>query len=229
MNDLLDAASPVVEAPSVPAAAAVVRGWMASAGIRSPHAGHFPRTITGNPALRPVVEDLLTTTRRTHTRLRRRTPTGQGQVTLFDWDVDDVPQLVWPCALPEHLRYSTRPDQRILRAVVAMILVRMREGSPTWAAAGEPVGIPANCAKGWTRYAVSPRFGHRDALVEAATTVAPALSYRPTRHTFRDRPAVVGRGIPALTRAQAPPCTKDFPDSPWCPCLVPELGTGRDL
>jgi hypothetical protein len=56
--------------------------------------------------------------------------------------VDDVPQLVWPCALPEHLRHSTKPDQRILRAVVSMVLVRMCTDAKDWVEAGAALGFP---------------------------------------------------------------------------------------
>lgn len=219
MHQLLQVAAPVIEAPSTQDAADVVAGWCHRAGIRSPNAHTFARGMQPAAALTPVTDHILATTGRAHTRLRRMSDLdGQHRIPVVDYDLDDIPQLIWPCALPESLRSSTKPDALILRAVVSMILVRMH-GARTWADAGAPLLFPASKATTWTRYAFAVKFGHRSALLTAAHNVAPTLVAQPERHSWSARTSLVGNGLTAFANAQKPSCCPWQQPQGECTCL----------
>ncbi|KGN37275.1 hypothetical protein N803_14515 [Knoellia subterranea KCTC 19937] len=134
------------------------------------------------------------------------------------WGVDDIPQLVWPCALPDHLRESTRPDQRILRAVVSMILVRMCSDAKDWVEAGAALGFPPDKSRNWTRYAFAGKWGMKEALLGAAEPMIQALKSQGARHAWGDRPRISGHGQSALQLAQQPHCHL-HQASARCPCI----------
>lgn len=116
VDKLLAAVEPVISAPNPREAADVLEGWLNNAEIPVPHANTFDRITQPSAALRPAIDELLSRYGRAHTIIQRRLATEDGsELGQRTWGIDDIPQLVWPCALPEHLRESTRPDQRILR------------------------------------------------------------------------------------------------------------------
>ncbi len=162
IDGLLEAVEPLVTASDPKSAADVLEAWLQTAGITSPHTNTFDRITQPAIALQPVLDELLSRNGRAHTLIQRRLIGQDGHaIDQRGWDVDDIPQLVWPCALPEHLRESTRPDQRILRAVVSMILVRMGTDARDWVDAGAALGFPADKARNWTRYAFAGRGASR--------------------------------------------------------------------
>lgn len=134
-----------------------------------------------------------------------------------DWGVDDIPQLVWPCALPEHLRHSTKPVQRILRAVVSMILIRMCTDASDWAEVGSALGLPSDKSRNWTRYAFSSRSSVKHALLRSADRLSHVLLDQPQRSRWTTRPRIQGFGVGSLVEAQAPECVGA--GGAWCPCL----------
>lgn len=112
MNQLLEVAAPVVEAPSVAEAAAVLSDWCRQGGV-SPDADTFARGMQPAAALRPITDHVLSHAGRAHTRLRRMVDLdGQYRIPVSAWDIGDVPQLAWPCALPTALRISTSAARR---------------------------------------------------------------------------------------------------------------------
>lgn len=227
MHRLLTVTAPVIDAVTVPEAAEVVSGWCTQAGVQSPDAHTFARGMQSAAALTPIADHVLATTGRAHTRLRRMSDLdGQHRIPVLEYDLDDIPQLVWPCALPEHLQGSTRPDVLILRAVVSMILVRMH-GTRTWAEAGTPLGLPATKARGWARYAFATPFGHRQALLEAARATAPLLSSQPHRHAWAQRPPITGNGLTAFAAAQNSACRRSDLGASWCPCPAQPACAGQ--
>lgn len=112
IDRLLQAVEPLVTAADPAAAADVLDEWPQNAGILAPHANTFDRITQPSAALRPVIDELLGRHGRAHTVIQRRLVAKDGlPMDATTWGVDDIPQLVWPCALPDHLRDSTRPDQ----------------------------------------------------------------------------------------------------------------------
>ena len=221
MHQLLQVAAPVIEAPTTGDAADVVNGWCRQAGVRSPDAHTFARGMQPAAALTPITDRVLATTGRAHTRLRRMSDLdGQQRIRVVDYDLDDIPQLIWPCALPDELRTSTKPDALILRAVISMILVRMH-GARSWAEAGAPLGFPPTNATNWTRYAFATKFALRQQLLDAAHAVGPALASQPHRHAWAHRPPIAGNSLAAFARAQRPYCAREV--GGWCPCAAPHV------
>lgn len=218
IDSLLQSAEPLIASSGPVEAADVLGGWLRKAGVRSPHANTFNRTTQPAAALLPVIDEVLSRYGRAHTMLHRRLVGHDGiAIDECDWGVDDVPQIVWPCALPEHLRHSTKPDQRILRAVVSMILIRMCTDASDWVEAGAALDFPADKSRNWTRYAFSAKWGIKKDLLNAARTLEAKLAMNPDRPTFQRRRQVSGFGFWALKYAQSPPC-RDGGDDAWCPC-----------
>lgn len=218
---LLETVAPVIEADAIEAAADVIEAWCLGSGIRTPHANTFSRATQPSAALQPVLDEVLRRHGRAHTRLQRQLtdPTGRELLRL-DWAPDDVPQLIWPCALPPRWRHSAKPDQRILRTVVAMMLARMHTNQD-WVRAGAVLGIPPDKARNWTRYAFAGQFGDlRTELIRAAAQAAQHMTLQPVRHTWARRPVISGYGPQALHGAQQPACQREDPASAWCPCTA---------
>ncbi|MET4079538.1 TniQ family protein [Janibacter sp. UYMM211] len=222
LHALLRDAAPLTDAPTVEAAAQVLLGWCATAGITSPNRHTFARATRPAPALTAVTDAALAHVGRVHVRLERRRDLP-SRLQVLTWTPSDVPQLVWPCALPQHRRASSRPDQLLLRAVVAMILVRMHDGT-TWTRAGSVLGIPPHTARNWTRYCFSARFpGLREDLLDTADRLAGVLPGQPARGSWQERPDItVGYGTTCLAPAQAPTCRRQDTTSRWCPCSEQE-------
>lgn len=219
IDRLLAAVEPLVAAASVPAATEVLEGWLRDAGVTTPHADTFQRITQPSAALQPVIDELLKAHGRAHTQIRRQLTGADGTAAAaLAWNLEDVPQLVWPCALPDHLRHHTRPDHRILRAVVSLTLVRWLGDASDWASAGAALGMPGARARGWARYAFGDRWGLKPVLLDAAQRLLPLLALQPDQRAWHQRPALRGNGLVAFRHAQQPRCRRDLSDSPWCPC-----------
>ncbi|WP_344061631.1 hypothetical protein [Nostocoides vanveenii] len=217
MDRLLRAVEPLVAAADPAAAADVLYEWLQNAGIRSPHANTFGRITQPSAALRPVIDELLGRHGRVHIVIQRRLVANDGlPLDATGWGVDDIPQLVWPCALPDHLRESTRPDQRILRAVVSMILVRMCSDAKDWVEAGAALGFPPDKSRNWTRYAFADKWDRKGDLLGAARHLEGHLAHQPSLSRFRHRGDVSGFGPSGLKEAQSPQCKDERGN--WCPC-----------
>lgn len=231
MDDLMAAAAPLVTAPTVEAGADVLAQWCASAGIAAPHRGTFDRSCQPSAAIIPVIDAVLARIGRSHTRLQRRLTDAEGRRICRGYNTDDIPQLAWPCSLPEHLRGNSRPDSRILRAVVAMALVRAVHGGD-WIQAGGELGYPPDKARNWTRYAFSSAFpGLRDALIDTALTLGVLLERDHQQGSlpgvWSDRPSLDASryGVTILQPAQTPGCRRDDTDQLWCPCTAATQAT----
>lgn len=222
MHDLVLAGSPLVTACSPELAADVLARWCLDAGIRSPHRDTFARVTRPSAALTPAITTLLRRAGRTHILLARERFEDQHHLPVVAWGIDDIPQLVWPCALPPHRWASHRPDILILRVVTSLILVRIHDGHP-WAEAGARIGVPPAKAQQWTRYCFSSTFSDlRTDLLTAARTLSTQLQLQPARATWAGHPLLPqAHGVHALQIAQNARCRRVDPDSSWCPCSVP--------
>lgn len=219
MDALLAAAEPVVCAPDAKTAADVLANWCCEAGHSSIHADLFRRASKGSEHLGDVISALLRRDGRAHVLAQRRLSYEVGD--LLSLDVDHVPQLLWPCALPDRLRASTKPDTRILRAVQALIVVRTIAGSPDWGTTGELLGIPAHRAKQWTRYCFGSAHGSlKDELISSAHRVARVLARTRHREEWAERPQLFGAGLSIFALAQSGRCRRDDPTTAWCPCIA---------
>lgn len=215
---LLESVEPLVNAQEPESAADVLEVWLRQAGIRSPDATTFSRIAQRSAALQPVIDEVLSRHGRAHTMIQRRLVSTDGApIDQRAWGVDDIPQLVWPCALPEHLRRSIKPDQRILRAVVSMVLVRMCTDARDWVDVGAVLGFPADKARNWTRYAFGANWGIKDDLLATSHALETKLATQANRPSFHHRSQIVGFGSGALKDAQSPRCL-DQGGSAWCPC-----------
>lgn len=108
IDSLLQSVEPLITSSSPVEAADVLDGWLRNASVRTPHANTFNRTTQPSAALQPVIDEVLSRHGRAHTMIQRRLVSTDGApIEQRAWGVDDIPQLVWPCALPEHLRHST--------------------------------------------------------------------------------------------------------------------------
>ena len=219
VDQLLECVEPVIDANDPKSAALVLEGWLRSAGIGSPNANTFSRITQPSAALQPVINEVLRRRGRAHTLIQRRLVGQDGlAIDKRGWGVDDIPQLVWPCALPEHLRDSTRPDQRILRAVVSMILVRMCTDAKDWVEVGAALRFPPDKSRNWSRYAFAGRWGLKGLLLERAELLGAHLARQPMQSHWSRRPRLVGNGLSAARRAQQPGCNREAKDNHWCPC-----------
>jgi len=225
LDGLLSIVSPVAQAPDPGAAADVIGAWCAQAGV-VPYANTFERSTQVPAAMRKVVQKVLVRHGRASTRARRLGV--QGVLPLTDWSVADVPQVVWPCALPAELRNSTKPNAMLLRAVVSLLLVGIVNGG-SWEQSGERLGFPPGKGSGWGRYAVSRRLGLREQLLTSAQNLAPLLRIQPQRAAWADRPLLSENvyGLDCLVDAQRPTCRREDESSAWCPCTAARHGKGE--
>lgn len=217
--DLLGTAADLINAPSVATAADVLGRWCEQAGL-TPTPSTFRDTAPRSLAMQPVIDRLLTRVGRSHSVLIRSLEQldGQHRLAITSWDVSDIPQLAWPCALPTVLRSRTAPGQVMLRAVLALTLARIA-GAATWAQAGEALGWDARQGTQWSRYVFAQRNGDlRQQLVAAALTTAATLGRQPRQHAWALRPQLSGRTLEQLAAAQTGHCVRDDRSSAWCPC-----------
>lgn len=219
IDRLLATVQPLITAPSRADSADVLDQWCQQAGVRTPHRNTFDRISMPSSALRPVIDELLTRHGRAHTVIQRRLTDTAGDPIVHAWEIEDVPQLVWACALPPRIRASTRPDQRLLRVVVAMALVRMHGAASDWATAGAAIGVPEQKARNWARHAFATRWGLKSDLLTTAQLIATYLQAQPQHRAWQDRPPIDGYGVHALRHAQQPGCGRQG-DQP-CPCQQP--------
>jgi len=224
LDGLLSIVSPVARASDPGAAAHVIGTWCAQAGV-VPSANTFDRSTQVPAAMRKVVQKVLSQHGRALTRAHRLGV--QGVLPLTDWSVADVPQVVWPCALPAVLRNSTKPNALLLRAVVSLLLVGIVNGG-SWERSGERLGFPPGKGNGWGRYAVSRRFGLREQLLKLVQDLAPFLPLQPQRAAWAERPPLSENvyGLGCLADAQRPSCRSEDESSAWCPCTGTRQGRG---
>lgn len=219
MAGLHGAALELCTPESADEAADVLLGWCRHAGIRTPSPGTVRDAAPTLPALRPVVHAALRSTGRAHSILIRNLALldGQERIRVTDFDIDDIPQLVWPCALPAELRTASKPSTDLIRAVTALTLARIA-GAASWAQAGQALGWSDTQATQWVRYVFrSGHHGLRTAITHAALTIAPLLARQPRRRRWAARPVLDGSTPRQLALAQRPDCSAGGGQA-WCPC-----------
>jgi hypothetical protein len=224
IDTLLRTVAPLLNAPTLDAAAEVLDCWCHQAGIKTPDTHTFTRATQPAAALQPIIDTMLARHGRAHIRLQRLTRADGQQLVHPGWDLDDIPQVVWPCALPSHLRGSTRPNQLLLRAVVAIMVARIRAAHPDWASAAADLSIPARHARSWTRYVCADRWDLKDHLITAATDLSRHLHQQPHPASWSTRGPVHGHGPSALRHAQQPGCRREDAANTWCPCSAYPAG-----
>lgn len=224
LDALLAYARPLTQAPDTGEGAAVLRDWCARAGIRHPHRDTFRRATRQSEALEPVIASLLLSSGRASTRVQRIGAAQRDQLGIFPFEVADVPQVMWPCALPESLRMSTKPDALLLRVVLSMMLARMLSGG-TWADSAVALGLPEQKAKQWARYASSTAFPNlHSRLLERLEPLSALLPSQPKSGRWAKRPTLDGAryGLLCLRGAQRPACRREDLSADWCPCVGQE-------
>ncbi|MEJ7773782.1 MAG: TniQ family protein [Nocardioidaceae bacterium] len=211
MARLQAAAAPLVLARDARSASRVLNAWIEHAGIGAPAPGTFTDAAPASPALAPVLGELLRRTGRAHSMLIRRMSDldSQERILHLEWDVGDIPQLSWPCALPAPLLNMRRPGLQLQRAVLSIILARML-GAATWGKAGQALGWRSEQAADWTRYAFSSRHGAqtKPLLLAAALALARILHQQPTASAWSKRPSVRGTTRDVLADAQHGECVR---------------------
>lgn len=230
LDALLGCARPLAQAPDTGEAVAVLRDWCTRVGIRHPHRDTFRRATRQSQALEPIIDQLLLSSGRASTRIHRMSVAQRDQLGFFPFAVADLPQVMWPCALPKSVQGSTRPDALLLRAVLSMMLARMLSGG-TWADSALALGLPEQKAKQWARYASSTAFPNlHSSLLERLEPLSALLPSQPEPGGWAKRPALDGAryGLLCLRVAQRPACRREDPATNWCPCLGSEpVGGGQ--
>lgn len=219
MSRLHDAALTLTATANPEQASQALLDWCRHAGISTPRPGTFRDAAPIPPPLQPVVNAALRRTGRAHSILIRNLALldGQERIRVTDLDIDDIPQLVWPCALPVELRTSSKPSTDLIRAVTALTLARIA-GATSWAQAGQALGWSDTQAVQWTRYVFrGAHQGLRTAITDTALNVAPLLARQPRRHQWAARPVLTGPTPRQLATAQRPACHTTDARS-WCPC-----------
>lgn len=222
VDRLLATVQPLVDAPTPEEAADMLSVWCDRADPQparrhlreghpaecGPAAGHRRTLGTTRPCPHPHPASTDSPRRHRHGRgelgYRRPTPAGLA------------------LCLPVHLQQHKRPDQRILRAVIALILARWRKNFVDWATAGAALGMPPMKARAWTRYAFSGRWDVKGPLLQALRTFrycfrsisigTPGRSGPPFKAMVSSRFArlssrVAGCMIRPVDGARAPPCS----------------------
>lgn len=214
------AARELVDAPSIEAAAGVLGSWCDHAGI-TPTPATFRDVAKPGPVTAPVLEAVLARRGRSHSILIRNLALldGQERLRVTDFDIDDIPQLIWPCALPADLLTLSSPGPDLVRAVTALTLARIA-GATSWAQAGQALGWTAAQGTQWSRYVF--RGSHhslRKRIIDAALALAPHLAGQPRRHRWAGRPALTRPTTVQLAGAQRADC-RTFSTGAWCPCRI---------
>jgi len=165
---------------------------------------HFRDALGGEQALEPVYAAALAHSGRVSTRLRRAYEAHQT-LDLYPFAPAVVPQLVWPCAVPQTLlNRAGRPSAQMVRAVASLALVRLRTG--TWHAAAQALGFPAAAGPRWSRYVIANLTRpERGALFDATLATATWLSRTPGLPSYRPRRPVTSAH--ALGTAQEGQCS----------------------
>ena len=221
MARALAVAEPVVHAGDPRSAAEVVRGWVARAGFPVTPAT-FRDCARPGPVTDRIVEELLARHGRSHSQLRRTVALHSGadaqmHLTVAGFTARNVPQLVWPCLLPEGLRDLHRPGPDLLRAVMALMLVRIAQGG-NWSAAGLSLGWDARRGSQWVRYTMGARNAPTgQQLLAASFAAAVLLARRRPPHGWEPRPTTCGSTPAVLSGAQRPDCAAQA-GTGWCPC-----------
>lgn len=221
------AARDLVDAPSIEAAAGVLGAWCEQAGT-IPTPATFRDVAKSGTVTDPIIGALLARTGRSHSVLIRNLALldGQERLRVTNFDIDDIPQLIWPCALPADLLTLGSPGPDLVRAVTALTLARIA-GATSWAQAGQALGWTAAQGTQWSRYVF--RGSHhslRKRIIEAALTLAPLLASQPKRHRWAGRPARTGPTRVQLAAAQHADCRTSTTGA-WCPCRIRTETTPR--
>lgn len=172
----------------------------------------FRDALGSHHVLEPAYTEALIGTGRVSTRLRRSGRDNPQDGATFS--VDSVPQLVWPCAIPELLANRTgRPSQTMLRAVFSLALARLQAG--TWEAAADALGYRADVGRQWSRYVIGQLDPHeRELLFSATLDVAKQLRTLEHPYNFALNRHPVAKAA-HLKYAQQAPCSQV---DGWCPC-----------
>lgn len=220
LADLLAVAGEVVLAPDAATAAAVLADWCHDANATAPTPSTFTDLAPAGTGLQPVIDAVLRRSGRAHSILMRSLDQldGQHRLRVTDFDVDDIPQLIWPCALTTALRDARRPGQDMIRVAVSLTMARIA-GARSWAQAAEALGWTAAQGSQWTRYVFRGAYGNfRRQVIDAALALAPVIAQQPERRRWARRPGTVGSTKRHLEAAQRPNCRQLDPESCWCPC-----------
>lgn len=229
LADLLATASDIVQAPDTATAAAVLADWATKATGVAPTPATFADHGPPGTGLQPVIDTVLRRAGRAHSVLTRSLDhlDPQQRLQITELDVADIPQLIWPCALTEPLRHTSRPGANMIRFAVSLTLARIA-GARDWGQAAESLGWTAAQGRQWARYVFRDSHGQRRQVIDAAIRVAPALAQQPHPRRWSRRPVTDGPTRLQLAAAQRPDCRRTDRDTDWCPCdRRPELEATR--
>ncbi|WP_460605075.1 hypothetical protein [Jatrophihabitans fulvus] len=195
--------------------------WCDSARVR-PAPAVFDDAATLCPELRAAVDTLMRRSGRSHSMLVRSLDQiePQSRIDLADLTADDIPQLIWPCALDRDLQASLRPTAMLLRAVTSLALARIA-GARHWADAAYVLGWRPADGKAWSRYVFASSNGTLgQRLIASAVALAPLMREQPIRGPWTERPSTEGPTLQRLAASQHARCRMTDPATSWCPCIA---------
>jgi len=157
--------------------------------------------------LAPVLDHLLAGAGRVSTRLRR----GQLFFSVTEASIEQVPVLLWLCAVPNRLRTQMKPKH--MQFLMSLSLARMITG--TWEDAAEGLGFPGDRGRAWSKYLVNKTPATARSLIpDACQSVMKDLPAAPKQ------PRLPLDNLRQLEQLPDPVCGR-ADETQWCPCRKP--------
>jgi len=156
--------------------------------------------------LKPVLDHLLATSGRVTTKLRRQ----QLFFPVSETTIDQIPLLLWRCAIPLQLLQVRKPLQ--IQFLLSLSLARMITG--TWEDAAEGLGFSSDRGRAWSKYLVNKTTREaRQAIPGLCHTLLAILKSAPPQQRL---PLGNLRQLGELPDLD---CWRANPQV-WCPCLA---------
>lgn len=198
VSQVLDATNPAEAARIIRDASSLNADWTHNEVLKTVSNRHGP--------LAPVLDHLLAGAGRVTTRLRRR----QLFFPVTQASIDQVPVLLWRCAVPDQLCKQMKP--RHMQFLMSLSLARMITG--TWEDAAEGLGFTGDRGRAWSKYLVNKTPPTARALIpDACQSVMKALP------AARKQPRFPLNNLRQLEQLPTPVCGREEATQ-WCPCVI---------
>ncbi len=199
-----------VAAQTTPAAAAMALAEVLRSHDVKADANWLRDRLPREPSpLTQVYREALGATGRVSTQLRRN---RQQVLALYPVSSAQIPQLIWPCCVPQSLReLPGKPTMVMRRAYVSLCLARLIEGD--WELAAIALGFPAAKGSQWARYVTG--FIPKQIRGETSGQIIVLLSGLRDARAARRHPIRSAADLVGLVGSE---CVSEA-GGLWCPCV----------
>ena len=199
-----------VAAQATPAAAAGALAEVLRSHDVKADANWFRDRLPREPSpLAQVYEEALGATGRVSTQLRRN---RQQVLALYPVSSAQIPQLIWPCWVPQALRdLPGKPTMAMRQAYVSLCLARVIEGD--WELAAIALGFPATKGSQWARYVTG--LIPKQIRGETSGQIIVLLSRLRDARAARRHPIRSAADLVGLVGSE---CVSEA-GGVWCPCV----------